>query len=149
MLYGRKKNAAKKQELLDWLQPFEQQPVSRLSDASYDIFTYHGEDGIIGYLLQQLENVPPVFVDVGAGNCIVGNCSTLAVHFGWKGIFIDRDPLQILTGKKFYSKTNHAGTGINFISEEIKPDNINQVIANTGIEGEVGLLSIDIDGNDY
>ena len=97
LLYGRKKNPAKKQELLDWLQQFEQKPVSRLPDASFDIFTYHGEDGIIAYLLRQMGNVPPVFVDVGAGNCIVGNCSTLAVHFNWKGIFIDRDEKQIAT----------------------------------------------------
>ncbi len=149
LLYGRKKNAARKKELDNWLKQFEKQTPARLSDTSFDIFTYHGEDGIIHYLLSQLKNVPPVFADIGAGNCITGNCSTLAVHDGWKGIFIDKDAGQIALGKKFYGQMPSGGAGINFIVEEITNLNIDQVISNTGIENEIGLLSIDIDGNDY
>ena len=147
LLYGGKKKAARKEELMSWLRQFENRPVSKLSDVSFDIFTYHGEDGIIAYLLQQLKDVPPVFVDAGAGNCIVGNCSTLAFHFNWKGVFIDKDAKQMATGKKFYGQSD--GDGLNFITEEITSKNINQLIGGTGVEGEIGLLSIDIDGNDY
>jgi hypothetical protein len=147
LLYGRKKKTARKYEMINWLKQFESRPVSKLSDVSFDIFTYHGEDGIIAFLLQQLKNVPPVFVDAGAGNCIVGNCSTLAVHFNWKGVFIDKDEKQIATGRKFYGRSD--GDGLNFIAAEIRPENINQLIAGTGIGGEIGLFSIDIDGNDY
>lgn len=148
LLYGSKTKPGKKQALQDRLGQLGS-PVTKLADASFDIFTYHGEDGIIAYLLQQLKDVPPVFVDAGAGNCIVGNCSTLAIHFGWKGIFIDKDAKQIAAGKRFYSKMARTADGINFISEEITPENINKLIVQTGIKGEVGLLSVDIDGNDY
>ncbi|NOT51631.1 MAG: hypothetical protein HOP10_10170 [Chitinophagaceae bacterium] len=149
LLYGRKKNPAKKKTMLSWLQQFESKRPSRLSDVSFDIFTYHGEDGIISYLTKELKDVPKTFVDVGAGNCIVGNCSTQAIHFGWKGVFIDKDKVQVSTGKKFYSKATGSIEGINFINEEITPENSNRVIAYTGVTGEVGLLSVDIDGNDY
>lgn len=148
-LYGARTKPIKKRGLLDWLKQLEKQAPGKLSDASFDIFTYHGEDGIITYLLHQLKDVPPVFVDAGAGNCIVGNCSTLAIHFGWKGLFIDKDHSQIATGKRFYRKIAGGNEGIHFISEEITPENINSIIVHTGIKGEVGLLSIDIDGNDY
>lgn len=147
LLYGGKKKAARKDDLVNWLKQFENRSVPKLSDASFNIFTYHGEDGIIAYLLQQLKNVPPMFVDAGAGNCIVGNCSTLAVHFNWKGVFIDKDEKQIATGKKFYGKPG--GDRLSFITAEITPENINQLVGGAGIEGEIGLLSIDVDGNDY
>lgn len=133
----------------DWLMQWERQPVSRLSDVSYNIFTYHGEDGIIQYILQQLKNVPPVFVDAGAGNCIIGNCSTLAVHFGWDGVFMDRDKSQITAGKKFLKNISSVTPGVQFLVQELTPANINQVIAEAGIEEEIGLLSVDVDGNDY
>lgn len=148
LLYGKMKNAERKEDLLHWMQHLEHMPGLKLADRSYDIFTYHGEDGIITYLAKELKDVPTTFVDVGAGNCIVGNCSAQAIHFGWKGIFIDKDKRQLFTGKKFYSKTT-AEPNVDFIREEITPGNINAIIANAGMKGEVGLLSVDIDGNDY
>lgn len=132
--------------MMSWLEQFKQHPIAKLADASFDIFTYHGEDGIVGYLLQQLKNVPPVFVDIGAGNCITGNCTLLAVHFNWKGAFIDKESKQLSIGKRFYRKTN---SSLKYINEEITPGNINQVITDAVVPGEIGLLSIDIDGNDY
>jgi len=149
LLYGRKKDPARKIALLEHLRAYDNKIPERLSDASFDIFTYHGEDGIISYLTHLLKQVPPVFIDAGAGNCITGNCSTLAIHFRWKGIFIDKDEKQIETGKRFYRDLLKDGSGINFISNTITPQNINALISSTGIEGEIGLLSIDIDGNDY
>jgi hypothetical protein len=149
LIYGSKKKPARKIKLLENIRAFEMKPPARLSDLSFDIFTYHGEDGIIAYLIHLLKDVPPVFVDAGAGNCIVGNCSTLAFHFGWKGIFIDEDIKQIETGKRFYRHQMRDGEGINFIANIITPQNINSLISSTGIEGDIGLLSIDIDGNDY
>ena len=35
------------------------------------------------------------------------------------------------------------------LSEAITKDNINEIIKNAGIEGDIGILSVDIDGNDY
>lgn len=35
------------------------------------------------------------------------------------------------------------------IGNFITKDNINEIIKSAGIEGEIGLLSVDIDGNDY
>ena len=37
---------------------------TRLDRASFDIFTYHGEDGIIGYLLRNLGNIKKKFIDI-------------------------------------------------------------------------------------
>jgi hypothetical protein len=149
-LYRRQLADARKDELKGWIKQFTSHRPSALSDVSFDVFTYHGEDGIIFYLLQQLKSVPSTFVDIGAGDGIKSNCANLAVHYGWTGIFIDQNKKQLAIGKSFYKKVGSKNNKhIQFINEEIRVDNVNQVIEQAGINGPVGLLSIDIDGNDY
>lgn len=147
--YRRQLSAGKKVATESWLQQLSQHPPSRLSGASYDVFTYHGEDGILLYLLQQLKDVPATFVDIGAGDCIKSNCANLAVHYGWAGVFIDQNDRQLAIGRNFYKGKITTGTNIQFIHSVVTVDNIDQLIRQAGMEGKIGLLSIDIDGNDY
>jgi hypothetical protein len=120
------------------------------SYAQANLFTYHGEDGIIQYIIQHLKDIPPIFVDIGAGDCIKGNCSTLAVHNKWNGLFIDSDQENLEIGRRFYKKVRKENYDeLKFISEYVTPENVNKLIENAGIRGSVGLLSIDIDGNDF
>lgn len=139
----------RKAELLDHLQRFSETPPSKLSDASFDIFTYHGEDGIIAYLLEQLGNVSKQFVDIGAGDCVKSNCACLAFHFNWNGLFIDKSVGQLSVGRSFYKRKIEKGATIRFLDSNVTAENVNEIIVNAGISNEVGLLSIDIDGNDY
>jgi hypothetical protein len=125
------------------------QPVKHLSDASYDIFTYHGEDGILQYLISKLNNVSPTFVDIGSGDCIKSNCASLAVHFNWEGFFVDMNPLQLEVGRLFYTKKVKKGAALTFIEAEVTADNINQLLQSNILNKKIGVLSIDIDGNDY
>jgi len=118
---------------------------TRLDSASFDIFTYHGEDGIIGYLLRNLGNVNKKFIDIGAGDCITGNCACLAVHYNWSGVFIDANKNQLSIGKRFYKSNSK----VNFVETFVAPDTIDELLSTLCKGEEVGLLSIDIDGNDY
>lgn len=149
LIYHRQKNIARKHEMLKWLEQFGQKPVVALSEASFNIFTYHGEDGIIAYLLQKMSNVPKTFVDIGAGDCIKSNCAALAEHFGWSGVFIDKDEKQLGIGKSFYKNRLKQGAKINFVNAAATGKNVNDIISGSGMKEQIGLLSIDIDGNDY
>jgi hypothetical protein len=118
------------------------------SAAVADLFTYHGEDGIIQYLISKLQSVLPLFVDIGSGNCITGNCTTLAVHNQWKGLFIDDNDQLLGIGAKFYNKLK-LQKNVAFTKAYVTPQSINGLLIQKNISGPVGLLSIDIDGNDY
>lgn len=120
-----------------------------LSAASYNIFTYHGEDGIIYYLSRQLQPLKRLFVDIGSGDCIKSNCAALATHFGWRGLFLDNDAAQLNVGRRFYRQKIEKGAVISFVKEKATPSGINNILEREGVSGEIGLLSIDIDGNDY
>ena len=140
---------SRKTQMNQWLEEISQSNITKLSGASFNNFTYHGEDGIILYLLSKLGNVPPVFVDIGSGDCITGNCANLAVHFGWDGIFIDKNEQQLQTGKRFYQSFISRRQNIRIVNELVLTENVNRLISQSVITGEIGLLSIDIDGNDY
>ena len=137
-----------KQDLLEKVKEMEELGDSPLPPW-HDIFTDRGEDGIIHFLLKYLEPVNPIFVDIGAGDCINGNCTTLVTHFNWRGLFLDSDPAQLAVGRNFYKQKIKMGAAINIVQEEVTPANINTILEREGITGEIGLLSIDIDGNDY
>lgn len=132
-----------------WYNRLREKSITKLHEASYNNFTYHGEDGIILYLLNQMTDVPSVFVDIGSGDCIKSNCANLAVHYGWEGIFIDKNEKQLVIGKRFYQSFVDRGRRIQILNETVLADNVNEILSRAGMNGEIGLLSIDIDGNDY
>jgi len=148
-LYQGKKSPARKKELEEWVKQFENRSVAQLSDVSFNVFTYHGEDGILLYLITKLKNIPKTFVDIGSGDCIKSNCANLITHFGWEGVFIDNNSRQLAIGKKFYKDKQKQGVSISFIEAEVTPGNVNELVPLKGWEKKIGLLSIDIDGNDY
>ncbi len=148
-IYRKQTSPAAKTALENWLRQIVTQPASTLSEASYDVFTYHGEDGIIQYLLHYLKNVPASFVDIGSGDCIKSNCANLAVHFGWTGIFIDQDSRQLSIGRNFYKKKIREDKMLTFICSPVTTENVNTLLLENEITPATGLLSIDIDGNDY
>lgn len=132
-----------------WYNRLKEKPITKLYEASYNNFTYHGEDGIILFLLNHMTDVPSVFVDIGSGDCIKSNCANLAVHYGWEGIFIDKNEKQLAIGKRFYQSFVDRGQKIRILNEMVLAENINEVLSKAGVNREIGLLSIDIDGNDY
>jgi hypothetical protein len=149
IIYRKQRSGAAFQAMVAQVEKFKQQQVSPIWLASHDIFTYHGEDGIIYYLLNHLRPASHVFVDIGSGDCVKSNCANLATHLGWSGLFMDSDPGQLAIGKIFYKQKLREGVDIRIVQEEVEPGNVNEILRREGIAGEIGLLSIDIDGNDY
>lgn len=148
-LYKKQISAARKSELKNWVKQFQGKDVSRLSDTSFNVFTYHGEDGILGYLISQLNDIPATFIDIGSGDCIKSNCANLATHFDWQGVFIDKDARQLAVGKSFYKNRISQGASISFVEAEVEMETVNQLVQRSNGDKKIGLLSIDIDGNDY
>jgi len=119
----------------------------QLEDTACNVFTYHGEDGLLLYLITHLPSIPRTFLDIGSGDCVKSNCALWAVHFGWTGLFIDADRRNIAIGRSFYSRLPYTRfVPPRFICATVTPENVQALL--TGIQ-DVGLVSIDIDGDDY
>jgi hypothetical protein len=114
------------------------------------IFSQFEEDGLILYLDAVLELEQHTFVDIGAADGINSNCANLALNMGWHGLFIDGSPGLVARGRKFYQE--HPDTQLwppVFVEAFVTRENINQLILDAGFSGQIGFMSIDIDGNDY
>ena len=118
----------------------------RLRDAEFTVFSQFGEDGILQFLVQRVPIEHEVFIEFGVEDYHESNTRFLLVHDNWRGLIIDGGT----THQEFLRATNlgwrhHVDAVTAFIDRE----NINPLIRSAGIEGDIGLLSVDIDGNDY
>jgi hypothetical protein len=141
---------SQRQLLLDYQNSLKSGTRITLHDTGFKVFSQHEEDGLIFFLIAATGNIPRVFVDIGASDGINSNCANLAVNLGWHGLFIDADAKAIERGKYFYRKIPDPWSYKPLLTcRKVTAENINEIIRTSGISGDIGLLSIDIDGNDY
>lgn len=121
-----------------------------LSSTGCKVFSQFEEDGKILFLLAAIGIKHSTFIEIGSDDGLNSNCANLAVNFGWQGLFIDGNQKSIARGKRFYQKYPVPfGPKPSFLHAFVKTDNINSLITSAGYNGEIDVLSIDIDGNDY
>jgi len=119
------------------------------NDTGFKVFSQFEEDGKLLYIFSLIGMGSKTFVDLGSHDGVNSNCANLVVHFGWRGLFVDGDQTVVNRGKKFYKKHPDAWSfKPHFVQSFITTENVNTIVK-PHFSGEVDLLSIDIDGNDY
>ncbi len=121
-----------------------------ISDAGFRVYSQNDEDGILLFIFAVIGTTNKTFIEIGTGNGTECNCANLAINLGWHGLFIDGNRVDVEAGSKFYA--SHPDTFIyppKFVCARVTRENINEILQRAGFSGEVDLLSIDIDGNDY
>jgi hypothetical protein len=119
--------------------------VSSLREVEFRVFSQFGDDGIIQYLLQHVD-APESFIEFGVETYRESNTRFLLVKDNWRGLVIDGSEANVASITTMAEHWRHDLTAVaSFITRE----NINDLFTAAGFTGEVGLLSIDIDGNDY
>jgi hypothetical protein len=127
-----------------------QRSVPAFPETGFRVFSQFEEDGKLLFIFSLIGMDNKVFVEIGSDDGINSNSANLVFNFGWHGLFIDGNQAAINRGRKFYSRYPHPWTySPSFACEMVRRENINEIITSAGISGEIGLLSIDIDGNDY
>jgi len=124
--------------------------LPKLKDTGFRVFSQFEEDGLLLFIFAVIGMYNKIFVEIGSDDGINSNSANLIFNFGWHGLFIDGNRKSIERGRKFYSRHPHPWAyPPKFACQMVKRENINQIISDAGFSGEIGLLSIDIDGNDY
>jgi hypothetical protein len=117
-----------------------------LADAEFRVFSQWGEDGIIQFLISRVSVPARTFVEFGTQDYRESNTRFLLLHDNWRGLVIDgseRDVGLIRADSIFWRHDLEA------VCAFVTRDNINSLIARRFPDAEIGLLSIDIDGNDF
>ncbi len=122
--------------------------MKSLHDAEFKVFSQFGEDGIIQYLTDVLitNEQERVFIEFGVENYLESNTRFLLVNNNWRGLVLDGSAAHIasIQAQDFYWRHDLTAQ-----QAWISCENINEIISNAGFAGQIGLLSVDIDGNDY
>ncbi len=122
------------------------QRLKALHDVEFSVYSQWGEDGIIDWLIERLPDIPHTFIEFGVEDYRESNTRLLLKMRNWSGLVIDGSQKNIDDIKNQGIYWRHELTArCAFIDR----DNINHLIESAGLMGEIGLLSVDIDGNDY
>lgn len=120
--------------------------IESLEEVEFQVFSQFGEDGIIQWLIQNIELNEKTFVEFGVEDYTEANTRFLLMNNNWSGLIIDGSEENINHVKNWRLFWKYDLTAV---AEFITKDNINEIITGAGFYGDIGLLSVDIDGNDY
>jgi hypothetical protein len=117
-----------------------------IHDNEAKVFSQWGEDGIIQFLINRVPIERKIFVEFGIGSYSECNTRFLLKNNNWSGLVIDGSSTYIQRLKRdplFWQYNLQCECAF------ITKDNINEIITSKNITGDIGILSVDIDGNDY
>jgi hypothetical protein len=108
-----------------------------------------GEDGIIERILDTLQPANRYCVEFGAWDGKrFSNCFNLLKHKSWSGLMIEANAEKYRELQKTYQDLPQVTALNRFVAFE-GADTLDQILRENGAPQELGVLSIDIDGNDY
>lgn len=119
-----------------------------LHDAEFKIHSQWGDDGIIQYLAMQtgIDRSLKKFVEFGVGDYMESNTRYLLIQHNWSGLAVDQNSFLIEVIKHDPLFWRH---DLRVACAFIHQENVNEIITQHKLNGDIGLLSIDLDGNDY
>ncbi len=121
-------------------------PGGSLTAREFRVFSQNGEDGVIAEIVSRIgPSFPKTFVEFGGGNGLAGNTLFLADVLGWQGLFIEASDEDFSRLARKYRQNPCVSTVQGFVG----PGNIDELLLAGGVGEEIGVFSIDIDGNDF
>jgi hypothetical protein len=120
--------------------------ISSLKEVEFKVFSQWGDDGIIQWLINNLDIPNKTFVEFGVEDYRESNTRFLLMNDNWSGLVMDASHKNILKIKNSYYYWKYE---LEAKQAFVTRDNINNLIASQNFHKDVGLLHIDIDGNDY
>jgi hypothetical protein len=117
-----------------------------LRASEFRAFSQWGEDGIIQRLVHTVPIERKLFVEFGVQDYSESNTRFLLLNDNWSGLVMDGDEANIAAIRRSDLFWRH---NIKAQRAFVTRENIDELLRGNGVEGDIGLLSIDIDGNDY
>lgn len=130
--------------------------ISSLQDVEFKVFSQWGEDGIIDWLVERA-NIPPSsrsFIEFGVEDYRESNTRFLLQNRNWRGLIMDSssEMVDTITTEPLAQQQSLSLACAHDLTTRqafVTRENINELISSSGFSGDIGLLCIDIDGNDY
>lgn len=120
--------------------------ISSLHEVEFRVYSQWGDDGIIQWLIHKLPQLPRRFIEFGVDNYLESNTRFLMVNNNWSGLVMDgsAEKIEWLKRRKWFWRHDLTAQ-----AAFLTIDNVDSLITDWTSGAEVGLLHIDVDGNDY
>jgi len=133
-----------------WTGLIRQGIVLPLSQVGFKAYSQFEEDGLLLYLFTAIGTSNRKVVELGASDAVGSMATNLILHHGWSGYLFDANRTSVEDGQRFFERVTPASLSLPLYRQAwLTRENVNQVLADAGLEGEIDLLSIDLDGNDF
>jgi hypothetical protein len=120
--------------------------IASLHEVEFSIFSQSGDDGIVQWLVSNIGMVSDTFIEFGVGDYRESTTRFLLMHNNWSGLVMDssgRNIDRIQDSEYFWKYTLLAKTAF------VDPDNVNELLLTSELGSDIGILHIDVDGNEY
>jgi hypothetical protein len=121
--------------------------IHSFKDIEFSSFSQNGEDGILDWLIDSIKlNERLNFIEFGCGDFMECNTRFLLKKRNWKGLLLDceKSNTKIIIQDSMFWKYD-----IRVINKKLDKNNINKILKDNNFIKDIGVLSLDIDGNDY
>ncbi|HYC58504.1 MAG TPA: hypothetical protein VEK79_02970 [Thermoanaerobaculia bacterium] len=122
------------------------QSIASLEEVEFRVFSQFGDDGIIQWLVNHVELPGRTFVEFGVEDYRESNTRFLMMNDNWSGLVMDGAESNVarIVGAEYFWRYDLTAKAA-FIDK----DNINDLLLKHAPGRELGLLHVDVDGNDY
>jgi hypothetical protein len=117
-----------------------------IRNAEFRVFSQEGEDGILQYVLGQMGGVNDFFVEIGVDDYRESITRFLLIHDNWRGVVVDAGTrhLDYLESSRLRWRRT-----VDAVSAFVTRENVCELLEDAGTPRDLGVLALDIDGNDY
>jgi hypothetical protein len=126
-----------------YLDGVELPPPYDVLSQRFRIRSQNEEDGLLLALFKRIGTTNRRCVEIGCGSN-GGNSGFLVQECGWTGLMVDANRASIAT-----VRVRYAGHAVTIVKHRVTREDVNPLLTVNGFTGELDLLSLDIDGNDY
>ena len=125
-------------------------PLPPFHEVEFRAYSQNGEDGILLFLFALLGTTNKRVVEMCCGTGVDCNAANLIINHGFTGALFDGREDLLAMGRRFYSKCRDTYQWPPRLTKAwITPENVNDLISDAGVSGEIDLFSLDMDGVDY
>jgi hypothetical protein len=120
--------------------------IKNLEEVEFKIFSQWGDDGIIQWLVAHLDFPSHTFIEFGVSNYRESNTRFLLMNNNWSGFVMDgaQSNVNQIVESEYYWKYE-----LSAIAAFINKENVNDLLKSSRMPEDIGILHIDLDGNDY
>ena len=119
----------------------------RLLRYGAKVFSQNEEDGMIQEVFRRIGTGQRTFIEFGVETGVQCNTVKLLLE-GWRGLWLEGSAADVAEIRR--SLASYMGNGGLTVKEAmVTAENVNDLFRQSGFGGEIDLLSIDIDFNDY